>query len=124
MLCFLADEAGSEFNSEFRPSASKDNNFVFDVLTRLHARSCQITSEIILLLRSGFADGAHVDGGHFMKSVLLDILLPNMGTLWLKGTFATLPLRSSKQRMHIKNIVKRWVTKIDCGGVRGNSRKI
>ena len=59
MLCFLADEAGSEFNSEFRPSASKDNNFVFDVLTRLHARSCQITSEIILLLRSGFADGAH-----------------------------------------------------------------
>lgn len=59
MLSFLADEAGSEFNSEFRPSASKDNNFVFDVLTRLHARSCQITSEIILLLRSGFADGAH-----------------------------------------------------------------
>jgi hypothetical protein len=59
MLCFLADEAGSEFNSEFRSSASKDNNFVFDVLTRLHARSCQITSEIILLLRSGFADGAH-----------------------------------------------------------------
>ena len=59
MLCFLADEAGSEFNNEFRPLASKDNNFVFDVLTRLHAWSCQITSEILLLLRNGFADGAH-----------------------------------------------------------------
>lgn len=59
MLCFLAIEAGSEFNTEFRPLSSKDNNFVFDILARLQARSCQITSEIILLLRNGFADGAH-----------------------------------------------------------------
>ncbi len=59
MFCFLAKEAGDDFNNEFRPSASKGSNFVFDVLTRLHARSCQVTSEIILLLRNGFADGAH-----------------------------------------------------------------
>lgn len=59
MLCFLAKDAGDDFNNKFRPLASKDNNLVVDVLTRLHARSCQIASEIILLLRNGFADGAH-----------------------------------------------------------------
>jgi hypothetical protein len=59
MFCLLATEAGGDFNNQFRPLAAKDNNFVIDVLTRLHARSCQITSEIILLLRNGFADGAH-----------------------------------------------------------------
>lgn len=30
-----------------------------EVLARLHARSCQVSSEICTLLRSGFADGAH-----------------------------------------------------------------
>lgn len=59
MLCFLSDEAGSKFNQEFRPLAASTGNFVFDVLSRLHARGCQITSEIVLLLRNGFADGAH-----------------------------------------------------------------
>lgn len=36
-----------------------DNNFLMDVLSRLHARACQIVSEIIVLLKNGFADGAH-----------------------------------------------------------------
>lgn len=59
MLYFIAEETGDNYNHHFRPLASSQNNFVFEVLTRLHARGCQITSEIILLLRNGFADGAH-----------------------------------------------------------------
>jgi hypothetical protein len=59
MLYFIAEETGDNYNNHFRPLASSQNNFVFEVLTRLHARGCQITSEIILLLRNGFADGAH-----------------------------------------------------------------
>lgn len=59
MLYYLAVEAGETFNHHFRPASSKENNFVFEVATRLHARSCQITAEIILLLKNGFADGAH-----------------------------------------------------------------
>lgn len=55
----LALEAGDEFNQEFRRSEAEANNYVFEVLTRLHARACQITSEILVLLKSGFADGAH-----------------------------------------------------------------
>lgn len=55
----LALEAGDEFNKEFRKNEAESKNYVFEVLTRLHARACQIASEILVLLKSGFADGAH-----------------------------------------------------------------
>lgn len=52
-------EAGEEFNKHYRSAGSADNDIVFDVLTRLHARACQIGSEVIVLLKAGLADGAH-----------------------------------------------------------------
>src|SRR5258706_5569329 len=52
-------EVGLDFNEKYRPTAIQENNLVFDVLTRLHARGCQVSSEILTLLRNGFADGAH-----------------------------------------------------------------
>jgi hypothetical protein len=55
----IALEAGDEFNAEFRAIASEEQDYMFEVLTRLHARACQIASEILVLLRSGYADGAH-----------------------------------------------------------------
>jgi hypothetical protein len=51
-------EAGEAFNEQFRDEAAKDENFVFDVLTHLHARACMIASEVIVLLRAGHASGA------------------------------------------------------------------
>lgn len=55
----LVLEAGTEFNKHFRPAAGAKGDVVFDVLTSLHARACQISSEIIVLLKAGHADGAH-----------------------------------------------------------------
>ena len=55
----VATEAGSDFNDEFRDDAARSGNAVFEALTRLHARACQVSSEILTLLRSGYADGAH-----------------------------------------------------------------
>jgi hypothetical protein len=55
----IAVEAGDDSNTEFRPEAATAKDFVFEVLTRLHARACQVASEVIILLRSGHADGAH-----------------------------------------------------------------
>jgi len=55
----LALEAGDEFNCEFRKNKEDSENYVLEVLTRIHARACQIASEILVLLKSGFADGAH-----------------------------------------------------------------
>jgi len=54
----IAFELGDGFNKEFRKDESEKGNYVLEVLTRLHARACQIASEILVLLERGFADGA------------------------------------------------------------------
>lgn len=54
----IALKAGETFNREFRPGAARSSDFVFEVLTRSHARSCQIASEVMSLLAAGHADGA------------------------------------------------------------------
>ncbi len=59
MLIDISLDTGAEFNQKFRPLAFQENDFVFEALTRLHARSCQVGSEILILLQHGFADGAH-----------------------------------------------------------------
>ncbi len=55
----LCVEAGYEFNKSHREHAVRTNDALFEALTRLHARACQIASAILVLLRSGFADDAH-----------------------------------------------------------------
>jgi Family of unknown function (DUF5677) len=59
MLIAIALEAGESFNNDLRNRESSEKNYVFEVLTRLHARACQIAYEILVLLKSGLADGAH-----------------------------------------------------------------
>jgi hypothetical protein len=59
MFLVLAMEAGYTFNRECRQRAAAENDCVFEVLTRLHARACQIASEVLVLLKAGHADGAH-----------------------------------------------------------------
>jgi len=58
-MIVLALEAGDDFNSEFRESAASTNDTVFEALTRLHARACQVAGEVHALLSAGYADGAH-----------------------------------------------------------------
>jgi len=50
---------GSKINQQYRAEASQTKDYVFDVLTKLHARGCQISFEILTLLKSGFPEGAH-----------------------------------------------------------------
>lgn len=50
---------GNDFNDQFRKKAGRKNDYLFEVLTRLHGRSCQVANEILVLLRGGYADGAH-----------------------------------------------------------------
>lgn len=51
-------ETGRAINTEYRPEAAQEQDFVFDALTRLHARAVQVAMEIHHLLKAGFADGA------------------------------------------------------------------
>ncbi|HSK71976.1 MAG TPA: DUF5677 domain-containing protein [Pyrinomonadaceae bacterium] len=56
---FLVIDIGANFNNHYGKIALKKNDVVFEVLLRLFARSCQIASEILVLLKAGFPDGAH-----------------------------------------------------------------
>jgi hypothetical protein len=58
MLIKLALELGADVNEESRKGESSKTPYTVEVLTRLHARACQIASEVFVLLKSGFADGA------------------------------------------------------------------
>jgi hypothetical protein len=55
----ICTEAGEEFNSSYRSEAVENDDIVFDIAVRLHARACHISQEIQCLLKSGFADAAH-----------------------------------------------------------------
>ena len=59
LFIHLSTEAGSDFNSEYREGAVDSDDAVFEALTKLHGRGCQVAREILALLRSGLADGAH-----------------------------------------------------------------
>lgn len=59
MLIIICTEIGENFNRDYRPNAVKEKNLVFDLVVRHHARACLIGQEILCLLKSGFADGAH-----------------------------------------------------------------
>jgi hypothetical protein len=52
------EEMGSAFNGHNRPQAVQEQDHVFEAMTYLHAKALLVTSEIICLLRGGFADGA------------------------------------------------------------------
>ncbi len=52
-------EAGDEFNQKFQNDAVDSGDAEFEALSRLHARACQVSSEVLALLHAGFADGAH-----------------------------------------------------------------
>lgn len=59
LLVSLAIQVGDEFNTKYRDEAVGSSDAKFEALTRLHARACQVSSEILVLLNSGYADGAH-----------------------------------------------------------------
>lgn len=54
----LSLEIGQEWHEIHRPFAVEENDILFDVIHRLHARGCVISQEILLLLTGGFSDGA------------------------------------------------------------------
>lgn len=59
ILIITCSEIGDDFNGSNRDQATRENNVKFDTVVRLHARACHISSEILWLLKGGFADGAH-----------------------------------------------------------------
>jgi hypothetical protein len=59
LLLIYSLQMGSKFNNEMRATAEKENDYVFLVLTRLHAKGCLVGQEIATLMKHGYASGAH-----------------------------------------------------------------
>jgi len=55
----ISREIGANFYKENCDTAINDEDYKFVILTRIHAQACQITGEILKLLRGGYADGAN-----------------------------------------------------------------
>ena len=58
MLLTVSREVGEETHRKPLRSRAKKNRHRNDVLIRLHARACQVAAEVIVLMKSGYADGA------------------------------------------------------------------
>ena len=58
-LIKAAEDAGEAFDHEFRKEAVLSGDAVFDALTEMYSRACQVSAENFTLLSSGFADGAY-----------------------------------------------------------------
>lgn len=57
--CIVASlEIGEEIQKNSSVFITSDNKELFEVLLRLHARGIQISKEILVLFRNGYADGA------------------------------------------------------------------
>jgi hypothetical protein len=72
-------EAGATFHAEYRDAAMQSSDFVFEVLTRLQARSCQIASEVLALLEAGLADGAHARWRSLHEIGIVSLLISSHG---------------------------------------------
>jgi hypothetical protein len=58
-LLVVCMESCADMNKEWQSETANNDMHKLEVLIRLHARACQISSEILSLLRTGHADGAH-----------------------------------------------------------------
>lgn len=58
MHVHIALELGTGFNEQHRQAAKLKRPLLIEALNRLHARSCQVATEVLVLLRCGFSDGA------------------------------------------------------------------
>jgi hypothetical protein len=58
MFYVMSLESGEAFNNAHRKDATLSKDYLFDALTRIHARGCQTFYEIVALLKAGLANGA------------------------------------------------------------------
>jgi Family of unknown function (DUF5677) len=88
----MAFEAGSSCVMTIVENKEPHPRHVLEVVKRLHARSCQIVSEVLVLLRTGHADGAHARwrSMHEIAVVASFVQEPNRGLREVRSGIARL----------------------------------
>ena len=79
MLLTIAIEHGGYATNGLRESSDNDSESLVEVLTRSHARACQIANEIIYLIEGGFADGALARWRSLHEAVVVSMFISSHG---------------------------------------------
>ena len=106
MFVSIAFEMGQEFNRHFSEAAKKENDYVYEVLIQLFARACQIASEVLVLLKSGFADGAHARWRTLHEIAVVAMFIDKHGSDAPKDICCTRRSNHTKARFSIRSFVE------------------
>jgi hypothetical protein len=79
ILIEMCMRAGAELNNPNKSKTTKPDDYLFYVLRRLHARACQISYEILSLLKAGFADGAQARWRTLYEIAVISYFITHQG---------------------------------------------
>ena len=107
MFFVMALESGEEFNNKHREEAVRNQDFLFEALTRIHARGCQIFFEIIALLKSGLADGAFARWRSLHELAVISFFLRKHGKNVAERYLAHTIIENYKEAIEYQKYCKR-----------------
>jgi hypothetical protein len=103
----LSIEVGDVVNRDLRLTATEENCFLIDAVTRLHGQACLIGGEILTLLRSGFADGANARWRSLHEIVVIASFIRKKGNEVAKRYLEHNSIESYKALSEYQKNVKR-----------------
>ncbi len=74
-LIMISIESGQVHQSKLILAANESDKFKFEALIQIHARACQISNEILILLKAGCADGANARWRTLYELVVISFFL-------------------------------------------------
>jgi hypothetical protein len=78
MIIVISIETAESCHAQDGAASLRKKGYVFEALIRLHARACQVACEVLVLLKSGFADGAHARWRSLHEvAVIADLICSN-----------------------------------------------
>jgi hypothetical protein len=107
MFYVVALESGEAFNSKHREEASLNKDFLFEALTRIHARGCQIFFEIMTLLKSGLADGAIARWRSLHELAVISLFLNEHGKAVAERYLAHVTIENYKEMIEYQKHCRR-----------------
>ena len=110
MLLTMSREYGGDINDALRQQNDHMEPRLVEVLTRLHARACQITEEVICLLRGGFADGAMARWRTLHEIAAVSLLLSQHGEMLAERYVAHEVVESRKAALQYQRYASRLGT--------------
>jgi hypothetical protein len=93
----VALESGETFNSKHREETALNKDFLFEALTRIHARGCQVFFEIMTLLKSGLADGAIARWRSLHELAVISLFLNEHGSAVAERYLAHVTIENYKE---------------------------